>query len=150
MPKKKLKKEKVAFWKKSPELKSIADHIGKFIDRMSPSDVMDATLLGLLAWAGWETAGKLGGDITSQISGAGIGILGYKLATARTGNAIPVTQGAGLAILAGIGLISLGKNLPANPPYPEAIEWAASTEGQAALRAMQMLPDLMINPIWDR
>ncbi|TET65060.1 hypothetical protein E3J49_02605 [Candidatus Bathyarchaeota archaeon] len=94
---KRKRKTKLPFWKKTknPELASLAAHIGKIIDNTSVKDLADLAILGGCAYYGHQI---LGG------AGALVGAVGYKLSTTMGGSP-PVSQIAGLGILASIGVI---------------------------------------------
>jgi len=112
----KKKKPKKALWKKHPELQRIADHIGKFIDRLSVKDVQHIIAGGLCIYAGNEAAallthkkedGSKPFETRDRILGGATGMLGYNL-TMTEGLA---SQSAGLITLASIGLLNV-PNLP--------------------------------------
>lgn len=105
--KKKVKKKVETFWKKRPELKSVADHVGKLIDRIDPSKIPDLMLSALCFYAGARTAQRFHATAEGTLIGGGIGILGYKLATTPGGGVINSSQLAGLGILGSIGLVGL-------------------------------------------
>lgn len=92
------KKPKVPFWKKlDPELQSIATHIGKMTDNMKLNDWADLGIIAGLAYLSY--------DVTQDLRGALIGPIGYKLATTMGGTP-PLSQIAGLTILAALGMAS--------------------------------------------
>ncbi len=71
--------------------------------------IREGILLGLVSYAGASSAKKLNpvATIQEQLIGAGIGILGYKLAMVEGGTTGAPSQIAGLAILSSIGLVSV-------------------------------------------
>jgi len=110
LPKRK-KKVKVAFWKKSPEIQRITDHIGKFIDRVDPKGISDLALAAGVSYMGYKTFGN-------DWKGAVVGLTGLKLAQVPSGGGssmkvysplfgveIPMSsQTVGLGILAALGI----------------------------------------------
>lgn len=119
MTKKKKDKIKTAWKKHRPELERIADHIGKFIDKLKPSDITDLTALALSMYAGAKTAQKIGGNLGQQLIAAGTGALGLRLSLVEGGGIINGAQIAGLSILATYGLVGL-------------VDWEDSTTENAA------------------
>lgn len=87
------KRGRKAFWKKSPEIERVSDHIGRAIDRLP---VVDTILNIGLAYLGYE--------LTKDWKGALIGPIALKLATANN----IVAGGAGIATLAFLGLTGGG------------------------------------------
>lgn len=79
---------------------SICNHIGKIIDNATPMQLAEISLMAGLAWLGY--------DATKDLRGSLAGVLGYKLATTMGGTP-PVSQIAGLAILAYLGLTDMGR-----------------------------------------
>jgi len=103
---KRKKKAKEPFWKKvkNPELKKLAEHIGKITDNTSWKDFLDVTLALGCAAAGWFAAENLGvGDLKQKGGMALSGAIAYKLAT--SGNLI--AGASGTALLAAYGLIDV-------------------------------------------
>ena len=74
---------------------SIAGHIGKVIDNLTAKDVIEAALMGGLAYLAYQEFGW---------QGALIGPVSLKLATTPGGVGFPLSQAAGLIGLAAIGL----------------------------------------------
>lgn len=109
---KKPKKPRKGFNRSAKEWeKSIATHIGKFIDGMKENDLMDLCLNAGLAYAGYETFKDWKGLLFGPIS--------LKLATTSGGGTPPVAQIAGVA-----GLLSLGLSFAA----PTLSEWVTNPE----------------------
>jgi len=110
LPKRK-KKVKAAFWKKSPEIQRIADHVGKFIDRVDPKGISDMVLKVGVSYMGYKAFGN-------RWEGAIVGLAGMSLAQVPAGAGssmkvysplfgidIPMnSQTVGLGILAAIGI----------------------------------------------
>lgn len=93
--------------------------LSEWFKKQKPSDITDLVLIGLTTYAGWKTAENLGvKDIPQKLTAAGVGLLGYKLATTMGGTP-PASQIAGLGILASIGLIAIGPDIVGAlaPPY---------------------------------
>jgi len=102
----KRKKTREPFWKKikNPELKRIAEHIGKITDNTSWKDFLDVGLALGCAVAGWFAAENLGIQrLEHKGSMALSGAIAYKLAT--SGNLI--AGASGTALLAAYGLIDV-------------------------------------------
>ncbi len=78
---------------------SAREHFGKIIDNTNLQQWFDIGIMGGLALLGW--------DATDDPRGALIGPIGYKLATTMGGTP-PVSQIAGLGILALLGLLETG------------------------------------------
>jgi hypothetical protein len=95
-------KEKRSTFLKNP-LDSLAMHAGKLLDRMSLDDLIS---VGVGLWGGLWTNNPLG---------FATGLLGYRLARTE-GGMPPVSQMAGLAMLAFTGII------PVLPAFGDAIE----------------------------
>jgi len=93
---KKHRKPRKGFTRSAKEWeKSIATHIGKFIDNLTLKDVTEAALMGGLAYLSYEEFG---------LRGALIGPVGLKLAMTPGGVGIPVSQTAGVLALTSLGL----------------------------------------------
>ena len=91
MGKRTLKKPSKGFKRSRKEwAETIATHLGKFVDRLTPDD---ALLMGLGAWGALHTQTLHGGLAT---------MLGYKLATTGGGTP-PLAQVSGLILLSGVG-----------------------------------------------
>ena len=75
---------------------STIDHLGSMLDNMKLSDVLEMGAEAFCAYTGYRALG---------ISGVGLGLLGYKLATTPSGGIISVSQVAGLGILGALGII---------------------------------------------
>lgn len=106
---KKKKKPRKGFTRSKKEWEeTIAEHIGKFIDKLTLKDVTEAALMGGLAYLGYKEFG---------LDGALIGPVALKLATTPGGMGIPVSQTAGL-----IGLASLGLAMQTPPDIVEPDE----------------------------
>jgi len=107
MPRKKRKpKEKLPFWKKikNPELKHLAEHIGKITDNTSWKELMDVALALACAGAGWLAGQNLGiKDMKIKAGMALSGAIAYRLAT--SGNLI--AGASGTALLGAYGLIDV-------------------------------------------
>ena len=107
MPRKKPKaKEKLPFWKKikNPELKHLAEHIGKITDNTSWKELMDVALALACAGAGWLAGENLGiKDMKIKAGMALSGAIAYRLAT--SGNLI--AGASGTALLGAYGLIDV-------------------------------------------
>jgi len=107
MPRKKRKtKEKLPFWKKikNPELKHLAEHIGKITDNTSWKELLDVALALTCAGAGWLAAENLGvKDLKVKAGMALSGAIAYRLAT--SGNII--AGASGTALLGAYGLIDV-------------------------------------------
>lgn len=57
--KKPLKPEQQPFWKKlSPEIKSLTDHLGHFVDNLKVNDLADLAILASLAYLSFDKLGK--------------------------------------------------------------------------------------------
>jgi len=57
--KKPLKHEQQPFWKKlSPEIKSLTDHLGHFVDNLKVNDLADLAILASLAYLSFDKLGK--------------------------------------------------------------------------------------------
>jgi len=61
----------------------------------------------MFTYAGARKAHRMGATTEGIITGAGIGALGYKLATAPGGGVVNSAQLAGLGILGAIGLVGI-------------------------------------------
>ena len=97
--KRKKRSEAKPFWKKHPELKRIARHIGKMIDNEGLTDFLAG--LGCFA-AGSLAAYNLGSRKIEEIIGTGFsGLIAYKLARSRN----LIAGASGTLYLAGLGLI---------------------------------------------
>ena len=107
---------------------SIAEHIGKFIDRLSPDDIPRLASMGFCAWMGNEAGAQIADKIETRTVGAFTGLLGLHLATSPSmGATPPVTQIAGCAILASLGILNVAPRLPDQTSAPlEAVSpiWA--------------------------
>jgi len=107
MPRKKRKpKEKLPFWKKikNPELKHLAEHIGKITDNTSWRELLDVALALTCAGAGWLAGENLGiKDLKIKAGMALSGAIAYRLAT--SGNLI--AGASGTALLGAYGLIDV-------------------------------------------
>jgi hypothetical protein len=88
--------------KKKPLEESAKEHIGHIIDKTSAKDAIDVAIMAGIAYQGYKVYGNW--------IGALIGEIGYKLATTMGGTP-PVSQTAGLAILATIGIPTLIETL---------------------------------------
>lgn len=109
MPRKKRKKtrsKKEPFWKKikNPELKRLAEHIGKITDNTSWKDFLDVFLTLTCAGAGWLAAENLGVKDWKTKGGMALsGAIAYRLAT----SANLFAGASGTALLAAYGLIDV-------------------------------------------
>lgn len=104
LAKKRRKKPRKGFTRSKKEWEeSAAGHIGKFIDRLRPADIIDLIALLGISYYGYE--------LTHDARGPIVGAIGYKLATTMGGTP-PVAQIAGLSILGAMGLTILGKMAP--------------------------------------
>jgi len=112
---KKKKAKKKPSWKKSPELKRVADHIGKFIDKLSGKDLIDLSVAAYLVYVGAK-AGR--GHLEGTALGAGSALLGYKLARTSGGGVVNPTQIAGLGILAALHIV--GSNIDVEASIDDA------------------------------
>lgn len=66
-------KAKEPFWKQfSPEVKSITDHVGKFVDQLKSDDLVNLALYGSLAYLGYKAWG------TNKTRGTETYISGYE------------------------------------------------------------------------
>jgi len=102
---KKRSKEKKPFWKKlNPELKHLAEHIGKITDNTSWKELLDVALALACAGAGWIAGENLGvKDVKVKAGMALSGAIAYRLAT--SGNLI--AGASGTALLGAYGLIDV-------------------------------------------
>jgi len=106
MPRKKKRKEKLLFWKKikNPELKHLAEHIGKITDNTSWKDFLDVALALTCAGAGWLAGENLGiKDMKIKAGMALSGAIAYRLAT----SANLIAGASGTALLGAYGLIDV-------------------------------------------
>jgi len=101
----KKKREKQPFWKKikNPELKHIAEHIGKVIDNTSAKEILDLVLTGATAYLGYSASKALGANLKDSLKGALTGAVAYRLALAPN----MIAGASGTIALAGLGLISV-------------------------------------------
>jgi len=115
MPKKK-RKSKEPFWKKGgPELKSIAGHIGKFVDNLKANDVLDLLAAGICSWCGYQAGKQLGADQMESLGMAASGLVSYQIAKAPN----QIASACAAAYLASIGVIAAWN------PLTQGIEEAA-------------------------
>jgi len=104
--KRKKRSEAKPFWKKikNPELKRIAEHIGKITDNSSWKDILDVVLALTCGAAGWIAGENLGiKDLKIKAGMALSGAIAYRLAT--SGNLI--AGASGTALLGAYGLIDV-------------------------------------------
>jgi len=122
MPRKKKRKEKLPFWRKikNPELKHLAEHLGKITDNTSWKELLDVALALTCAGAGWLAAENLGvKDFNVKAGMALSGAIAYRLAT--SGNLI--AGASGTALLGAYGLIDVW-----NPLYQAGVEFGRRIE----------------------
>jgi len=100
-----------AFWKHSPELKRVADHIGKFIDRMTAEDLFNIIAGSTAAYAGFKAAERLGHPLESQLTLAGSGVMAYQIAKSPNNTA---SIGA-MIYLSALGLMTIPFQWPDVP-----------------------------------
>ena len=132
MPRKKKRKEKLPFWKKikNPELKRLAEHIGKITDNTSWKDFMDIFLAGVCAYAGWQAGENLKQKTEIKLGMALSGAVAYRLAT--SGNLI--AGASGTLLLGTYGLIDVWNPLTGwlmsamEESYESYEEWAKEAE----------------------
>jgi len=116
--KRKKPKEPQPFWKKikNPELKKLAEHIGKITDNTSWKDFLDVGLALGCGYAGYKALERFDIPFQWKLGSAFTGMLGYKLATsAGFGSSI-----AGVSILGALGLISI-PHIPVGETVSEAL-----------------------------
>ncbi len=101
----KRKKTKEPFWKKikNPELKRLAEHIGKITDNTNWKEFLDIITRLSVAYFGYQAGKRIGGNLEHNISLALTSIIAYDLA--KSDNLI--AGASGMAFLSGIGLINV-------------------------------------------
>lgn len=121
---KKAKNAKLPFWKKDPVIASVSSHLGKIIDNTNLKDWFECLIMAGIAYGGYKIAEKNNWDYFMTII---TGEIGYKLATTMGGTP-PLSQIAGLSILAALGISALPlptlpveAYLPPPPPGPAEI-----------------------------
>jgi len=99
------RKAKLPFWKKikNPELKHLAEHIGKITDNTTWKDILDVILTGVSAYAAYHAGEVLNANLNERLGMAASGAIAYKLAT--SGNLI--AGASGTALLGAYGLIDV-------------------------------------------
>lgn len=103
---KRKKKAKEPFWKKikNPELKRLAEHIGKITDNTNWKDFLDVALALTCAGAGWLAAENLGVKDWKIKGGMALsGAIAYRLAT----SANLIAGASGTALIGTYGLIDV-------------------------------------------
>ena len=121
--------KKQPFWKKikNPELKHLAEHIGKITDNSSWKDILDVALALTCGAAGWIAGENLGiKDFKIKAGMALSGAIAYRLAT--SGNLI--AGASGTALLGAYGLIDVWNPLTGTlmSSYKAYEEWAKEAE----------------------
>lgn len=109
-------------------LKPILATLKEKFNQATPKDVVDLFINAGVAYYGARSLGA---------PGILLGPLGLKLATADTGSAIPVTQGAGLALLSTIAVL-----------HPDFIHAEVSNIGQRVERLHDKIEDLKETAWW--
>lgn len=96
---------KKPFWEKvkSPELKVVAEHIGKVISNTNAKEILDLILTGATAYLGYSASKALGANLKDRLKGALTGAVAYRLALAPN----MIAGASGTIALAGLGLISV-------------------------------------------
>ena len=99
------KRERQPFWKKikNPELKHIAEHIGKITDNTSWKDILDVILAGASGYAGFAAAQTLGANTQDSLKSALLGMIAYRLATSPN----LIAGASGTIVLGSLGLIDV-------------------------------------------
>lgn len=147
---KKLKEKLKAELSSESLILSAKEHIGKFIDRLTIKDMRRGLATAFCAWIGSEAGAAIDDTLQARLVGAGTGILGFELAMCPAGGTPPITQIAGCALLANLGLLTVAPIIP--EPYAGALETVspifalarALTEDQfAALRAVSPLATVL-------
>lgn len=83
---------------------SIATHLGKFIDKLTPQQLIDFLAYGIAAYYGQEAVRKQGvEDLNARVGGSAMAIISLKLATSMN---LPAGV-AGTIGLGGIGLCAV-------------------------------------------
>jgi len=137
MPRNKRKKtrsKKEPFWKKikNPELKRLAEHIGKITDNTSWKDFLDVFLTLTCAGAGWLAAENLGVKDWKTKGGMALsGAIAYRLAT----SANLIAGASGTALLGAYGLIDVWN------PLTGAFETGMETMKTALRKAHEEHPE---------
>ncbi|MCK5611806.1 hypothetical protein KAR91_58595 [Candidatus Pacearchaeota archaeon] len=130
-PKKK-KPVKILHKTKDEWVESISTHISKFIDRMSTDDAIG---IAIGSWAAFALK-----DPWMFLPG----IVAYRMA--RTDGLI--SQGAGVASLAMLGLASMD-NIVANPiPTPDTHKWYQETKGSVPYHHWRRWKDEHPDEVW--
>lgn len=107
-----------AFWKKHPELKSISEHVGKFIDRITSEDLLSLIAASTAAYAGYKAAERFGHPIESKLGMAGSGIMAYQIAKCANNTA---SIGA-MIYLSALGLMNIPMQWPELPTLEQISE----------------------------
>ena len=111
------KKPKEAWWKKNPEVKRIARHLGKAIDR---TNILDLIMYGTAAIFGGRAAYLATDNFIAIPGGAATGIIALKLASSRN----IIAGASGVATLAAIGLANIiNPDMMVNPIAAQSEAW---------------------------
>jgi len=130
MTKKTPKREKKPFWKKFPELKRVADHIGKAIDNGHILDYISAVIC---AYAGYKAGEELNQPLEVKAGLAASGLIAYQAMKSKN----LVAGASGIAYLASLGLITAWN--PIQQGAQQAWQEFAETIGQPEVKPKEML-----------
>jgi len=92
-----------AFWKKDPQLKRVAEHLGKFIDRMTAEDLINLLAAGFCAYGGYNAGASRNYPTETNVGLAGSALVAYQLAKSPN---IFASSGAGV-YLGALGLMNI-------------------------------------------